>query len=504
MTIKKMDIFSELKKQIADYQEQSQVDQVGRIMEVKDGVAKVLGLAKSRMGEFVLIGQHNISGMILSLERNIAMVVIMGEWSLVTEGDQVSGTGQLMSVGVGPKLLGRVIDALGHPIDGKGKISIEKYIPIERNAPGVIDRQAVNTSLATGILSIDALVPIGRGQRELIIGDRFTGKTALAIDSIINQKGKGVYCIYVAIGQKQSKVAHLVAQLEQAGAMEYTVIVSASASDPATAQMIAPFVGCSIGEYFRDRGEDALVIYDDLTKHAWAYRQISLSLRRPPGREAYPGDIFYLHSRLLERAARLNEELGGGSLTALPIIETQGGDVSAYIPTNVISITDGQIYLDQDAFNAGNRPAIDAGLSVSRVGGAAQVKAMKQVAGQLRLDLAQYRDMAGFAQFGSDLDNETKKKISRGKVMVELLKQDQYAVMSLANQVLTLYAGNGGYLDNYNTEQIKAKVFGWVSYLNDSRQDLVIALQHDKHITPELDSSLKDAAHKFFKETEDA
>lgn len=497
-------IFSELKKQIADYHEKSQVDQIGRVTEVKDGVAKVLGLTRSRLGEFVIIGQHQVSGMILSLERNIALIVIIDEWSLVSEGDLVSGTGQLMSIGVGPKLLGRVINATGKPIDGKGKIIIDRSLPIERPAPGVIDRQPVNASLATGILSIDALVPVGKGQRELIIGDRFTGKTALAIDTIINQRDKNVFCIYVSIGQKQSKLAHLVSQLEKSGAMEYTIIVSASSSDPATAQMIAPFVGCSIGEYFRDRGEDALVVYDDLSKHAWAYRQISLSLRRPPGREAYPGDIFYLHSRLLERSSRLSQNLGGGSLTALPIIETQGGDVSSYIPTNVISITDGQIYLDQDAFNAGNRPAIDAGLSVSRVGGAAQVKAMKQVAGQLRLDLAQYRDLAGFAQFGSDLDVETKNKISRGKVMVEILKQDQYAVMSLANQVLTLYAGNGGYLDNLPTDQIKGKVSSWVSYVNNQRQDIIVSLSHDQQITPDLELSLRDLANQFFKEEFDA
>lgn len=492
-------IFEELKKQINEYQTEVRVEEAGRVVEVRDGVAKVVGLSLAKMGEMVEI-EGKVPGMVYSLEEGLVMVVMLGDWSLVSEGDKVYSNGGLMSVNVSRKMLGRVVDVLGNPIDGGEKIEKEKAMPIEREAPGVIERKAVDTSLATGILAIDALVPIGRGQRELIIGDRFTGKTAIAVDTIINQKGQGVNCIYVAIGQKQSKVAQLVSKLKEHGAMDYTVVVSACSSDPTPMQMIAPFVGCTIGEYFRDRGEDALVIYDDLTKHAWAYRQISLSLRRPPGREAYPGDIFYLHSRLLERAARLSDELGGGSLTALPIIETQGGDVSSYIPTNVISITDGQIYLDQDAFNAGNRPAVDAGLSVSRVGGAAQVKAMKQVAGQLRLDLAQYRDLAGFAQFGSDLDEETKKKITRGKVMMELLKQEQYAVLPLVKQCLILFAGNSGYFDNIEIENIREKAKEWVNFIYEKHQYLVSKISSEKKINDEVAEFLKEAGNSFWKE----
>lgn len=494
----KTDIFAELKKQIGDYQVSTNVGDTGIIIDIKDGVAKAIGLVNSRLGEQVEIGDGRIPGMILSLEQGFVMVVVFGDWSQVSEGNQVSAVGQLMSVGVGSELCGRVVDALGNSIDGKGKITSKERYPLENEAPGVIDRQPVDTSLATGILAIDALVPIGRGQRELIIGDRFTGKTAIAIDTIINQKNKNVICIYVAIGQKQSKVAQLVSSLEKAGALDYTIIVSASASDPATLQMIAPFTGCAIGEYFRDNGQDALVVYDDLTKHAWAYRQISLSLRRPPGREAYPGDIFYLHSRLLERSARLNQKLKGGSLTALPIIETQGGDVSAYIPTNVISITDGQIYLDQDAFNSGLRPAVDAGLSVSRVGGAAQIKAMKQVSGQLRLDLAQYRDLAGFAQFGSDLDDDTKTKLARGKVMVELLKQDQFAVLSVVDQVLILFAGNNGFIDKLVPTEIKSKIISWLNFINNNHPEIIKSLTTELTISTDLSTKLKNIGSKFW------
>lgn len=495
----KRDIFEELKKQISEYQSEVRVEEAGRVVEVKDGVAKVVGLSSVKMGEKVSV-EDKVLGMVYSLEDGLVMVVLLGDWSLVSEGDKVYSSGELMSVGVSKKMLGRVVDALGNPIDGGEKIEKEKIMPIEREAPGVIERKAVDTSLATGILAIDALVPIGRGQRELIIGDRFTGKTAIAVDTIINQKGLGVNCIYVAIGQKQSKIAQLVSKLKEKGAMDYTVVVSASSSDPTPMQMIAPFVGCTIGEYFRDKGEDALVIYDDLTKHAWAYRQISLSLRRPPGREAYPGDIFYLHSRLLERASRLSDDLGAGSLTALPIIETQGGDVSSYIPTNVISITDGQIYLDQDAFNAGNRPAVDVGLSVSRVGGAAQVKAMKQMAGQLRLDLAQYRDLIGFAQFGSDLDEETKEKITRGKVMMELLKQEQFAVLPVIKQCLILFAGNNGYLDKVRAKDIGRKVREWVDFIYDKHQYLVSKINSEKKISDEVAEFLKEAGNNFWKE----
>lgn len=493
------DIFEELKKQIRDYQTEVRIEEAGRVVEVKDGVAKVVGLSAAKMGERVTV-EEKVPGMVYSLEEGLVMVILLGDWSLVSEGDKVYGSGELMSINVSQKMLGRVIDALGNSIDNGDKIDKEKMMPIERDAPGVIDRKPVDTSLATGILAIDALVPIGRGQRELIIGDRFTGKTAIAVDTIINQKGLGVNCIYVAIGQKQSKVAQLVSKLKEKGALDYTVVVSACSSDPTPMQMIAPFVGCTIGEYFRDKGQDALVIYDDLTKHAWAYRQISLSLRRPPGREAYPGDIFYLHSRLLERSAKLSDQLGGGSLTALPIIETQGGDVSSYIPTNVISITDGQIYLDQDAFNAGNRPAVDAGLSVSRVGGAAQIKAMKQVAGQLRLDLAQYRDLVGFAQFGSDLDDETKAKITRGKVMIELLKQEQYATLPVVKQCLILFAGNNGFLDKTKPEEIRQKVSRWVDFIYDKQLHLVTKINSEKRINDEVDLLLREAGNNFWKE----
>jgi F-type H+/Na+-transporting ATPase subunit alpha len=496
--MKTSNIFEDLKKQISDYQSDLNVDEAGRVVDVKDGVARVIGLTKAKLGEQVRVGSDN-SGIVLSLEHGFIMVVILGDGDKVSEGDKVYGTGTLAGIGVGPELLGRVIDVLGNPLDGKGKISFEKLMPLEREAPGVIDRSPVNTSLATGLLAIDSLIPIGRGQRELIIGDRFTGKTAIAVDTIVNQRGQGVYCIYVAIGQKQSRVAQLVAQLEKHDALEYSVIVVASASDPAPKQMIAPFIGCTIGEYFRDRGEDALVVYDDLTKHAWAYRQISLSLRRPPGREAYPGDIFYLHSRLLERAAKMSKELGGGSLTALPIVETQGGDVSAYIPTNIISITDGQLYLDQDAFNAGNRPAVDVGLSVSRVGGAAQIKAMKQMSGQLRLDLAQYHDLIGFSQFGSDLDEDTKKKLARGKVMIELLKQNQFSVSTVTDQSITLFVGNKGFLDTIPADKIRSCVQKFIIHIRQKYPKIITTMETEKLFSDDTVNKLTKQCQDFFK-----
>jgi len=499
----KASIFDELRKQIEQYQGEISIEEAGRVVEVRDGVMKVVGLSKAMMGEMISVESRE-AGMVLSLESGAVLAVILGDADKVKEGDKVYSTSGMVSVPVGDVMLGRVVDALGNPIDGKGKIETEKRVPIERNAPSVIERQAVNVPLSTGILSVDALVPIGRGQRELIIGDRFTGKTAIALDTIINQKGKDVICIYVGIGQKQAKMAQLVGQLREHGAMDYTVVVSASASDPVSAQMISPFTGCAIGEYFMDKGRDALIIYDDLTKHAWAYRQISLGLRRPPGREAYPGDIFYLHSRLLERSARLRDSLGGGSLTALPIIETQASDVSAYIPTNVISITDGQIYLDRDAFNAGNRPAIDAGLSVSRVGGAAQIKAMKQLAGPMRLELAQYRDLIGFAQFGSDLDEETKKKINKGKVTLALLRQELFNTLLTTDQVIMLFVGENGFLDNLQADEIRVKCMEFVDYVNKNRQDLVLLLEKEKVLNDEIKAAILEAAGNFYKENVNA
>lgn len=498
----KESIFDELKRQIEQYQTEISVEDAGRVIESKDGVVRVVGLTNAQMGEMIKVSD-NVPAMVLSLENGSLLAVLLGEAKEIREGDLVFSTGELVSVNVSETLIGRVVDALGNPIDGKVKIEPDKKYPIERKAPGVIERKGVSNPLQTGILAIDALVPIGRGQRELIIGDRFTGKTAIAIDTIINQKEKEVICIYVGIGQKQAKMAQLVGQLRDHGAMDYTIVVSACASDSAPAQMIAPFTGCAIGEYFMDKGKDVLIIYDDLTKHAWAYRQISLGLRRPPGREAYPGDIFYLHSRLLERAARMSDELGGGSLTALPIIETLAGDVSSYIPTNVISITDGQIYLDKDTFNAGNRPAIDAGLSVSRVGGAAQIKAMKSLSGPMRLDLAQYRDLVGFAQFGSDLDPETKMKINRGRVNLEILKQEQFLTLPVTDQVITLFAADGGYMDELPPETIKEKVGEFIKYINESRQDIVLQLEKEKAISDEMKITLNLVCNDFFKEEED-
>ncbi len=454
MQIKAQEISEIIKKKISDFEKTVEVAEVGTVITVGDGIAKIFGLDNVMSGE-LLEFPGNVMGMALNLEEENVGAVLMGDDSKIREGDIVKRTKRIAEVPVGDAIVGRVVDGIGLPIDGKGPIASKEFRKIEVIAPGIVKRQSVRESLQTGIKAIDAMIPIGRGQRELIIGDRQTGKTAIAIDTIINQKGQNVTCIYVAIGQKRSTVAQVVKTLAEHGAMDYTIIVSATASDPAPLQFIAPYTGCTIGEYFRDKGQHALIIYDDLSKQATAYRQLSLLLRRPPGREAYPGDVFYLHSRLLERAAKLSDKLGGGSLTALPIIETQAGDVSAYIPTNVISITDGQIFLESDLFYSGVRPAINVGISVSRVGGSAQIKAMKQVAGTLRLDLAQYRELAAFAQFGSDLDKATLAQLNRGQRMVELLKQDQYVPMLVEQQILVIFAGTNGYVDEVPVNAVK-------------------------------------------------
>jgi F-type H+-transporting ATPase subunit alpha len=462
--IKADEISKIIRQQIENFDTAMNVSETGSVISVGDGIARIYGLGKVMSGELVEL-PHGVAGIAMNLEEDQVGCVLLGDYTVIEEGDPVKRTGKIMSVPVGEAMLGRVVDALGQPIDDKGPIAAERYNPIERIAPGIVDRQPVKEPMQTGIKAIDAMIPIGRGQRELIIGDRQTGKTAVALDTIINQKGGDVIAIYVAIGQKRSTVAQVVKTLEENGAMDYTIIVSASASDPAPMQYLAPYSGAAIGEYFRDSGRHALNIYDDLSKHAVAYREISLLLRRPPGREAYPGDVFYLHSRLLERASKMSAERGGGSLTSLPIIETQAGDVSAYIPTNVISITDGQIYLEADLFNSGIRPAINVGLSVSRVGGNAQIKAMKQVAGTLRLDLAQYRELAAFAQFGSDLDKATQAQLNRGRRLVELLKQDQYVPLPVAKQVLSVFAGTNGYIDDIPVEDVRrfeAELFRYV------------------------------------------
>jgi len=453
--IKAAEISEIIRRQIAGYEAEVDLQEVGRVIEVGDGIARVYGLEKAMAGE-LLEFPGDVVGMVLNLEEANVGAVLLGADTLIKEGDVVKRTNRIAQVPVGDALVGRVVNALGLPVDGKGPIQAKEFRPIERYAPGVVDRRGVKEPLQTGLKAIDAMIPIGRGQRELIIGDRGTGKTAIGIDTIINQKGQGVYCFYVAIGQKRSTVAQVVKVLEDAGAMAYTTVIIASASETAPLQYIAPYTGCTMGEHFRDSRRHALCIYDDLSKHATAYRQLSLLLRRPPGREAYPGDVFYLHSRLLERAAKLNDQLGGGSLTALPIIETQLGDVSAYIPTNVISITDGQIYLESDLFYGGIRPAVNVGLSVSRVGGSAQVKAMRQVAGKLRLDLAQYRELAAFAQFGSDLDKATQMQLARGQRMVEVLKQGQYAPLAVEKQVVIIFAGTQGLLDDLPVDSVRA------------------------------------------------
>jgi F-type H+-transporting ATPase subunit alpha len=454
MQIRPEEITQILKAQLADFEKKLDVSETGTVVTVGDGVAKVYGLEKAMAGELVDFG-GGISGMVLNLEEESVGVAILGDDTQVKEGSPVRRTGKIVQVPVGEELKGRVVNALGIPIDGKGDLHAKSFRKVEIKAPGIVARQSVKEPLQTGIKAIDGMIPIGRGQRELIIGDRQTGKTAVAVDTIINQKGKGVVCIYVAIGQKQSTVAQVVDKLRQHGALEHTIIVAATASDQAPLQFLAAYTGVTMGEYFRDSGKHALIVYDDLTKQAQAYRQLSLLLRRPPGREAYPGDVFYLHSRLLERAAKLSDKEGGGSLTALPIIETQAGDVSAYIPTNVISITDGQIFLETDLFYSGVRPAVNVGISVSRVGGSAQIKAMRQVAGTLRLELAQYREKAAFAQFGSDLDAATQKQLARGQRLVEILKQGQYAPMPVERQVLIIYAGTHGYLDKHPVDRLK-------------------------------------------------
>ncbi|HKO02263.1 MAG TPA: F0F1 ATP synthase subunit alpha [Thermoanaerobaculia bacterium] len=472
------------------------VAEVGTVTSVGDGIARVYGLDRVMAGELVEF-PHGIAGLALNLEEDNVGCVLLGEASQIREGDQVKRTGRIMSVPVGPGMIGRVVNPLGVPIDGKGPITAAEYYPIERLAPGVIDRMPVKMPLQTGLKAIDAMIPIGRGQRELIIGDRQTGKTAVAVDAIINQKGKDVVCVYVAIGQKKSTVAQIVKTLEEYGAMDYTIVVNASASDAAPLQYLAPYGGCAMGEYFLYNGKHALVIYDDLSKHAQSYREISLLLRRPPGREAYPGDVFYLHSRLLERAAKLSDAKGGGSLTALPIIETQAGDVSAYIPTNVISITDGQIFLETDLFHSGVRPAINVGISVSRVGGSAQIRAMRSVSGTLRLDLAQYRELAAFAQFGSDLDKVTQAQLNRGRRLVEILKQGQYQPMRIGLQTVSIFAGTKGFLDNLAVEAVRPFEAALHQWLVDDKLDLLDRVEKASKFDDALIGELNDAINEF-------
>ena len=487
--IKAEEISQIIRQHLASYESTIDVAEVGNVIEVGDGIARVYGLEKAMAME-LLEFPYNVMGMALNLEEDNVGVVLLGDDTLIKEGDQVKRTGRIASVPVGEAVIGRVVNALGEPVDDKGPIETTEFRPIDRIAPGVVDRRPVKEPLQTGIKAIDAMIPIGRGQRELIIGDRQTGKTAIAVDAIINQKGKDVYCFYVACGQKLSTVAQVVKVLEEAGAMAYTAVIVASASEPAPLQYIAPYAGCTMGEYFRDSKRHALCIYDDLSKHAAAYRQLSLLLRRPPGREAYPGDVFYLHSRLLERAAKLNDQLGGGSLTALPVIETQLGDVSAYIPTNVISITDGQIYLEGDLFYAGIRPAVNVGLSVSRVGGSAQIKAMKQVAGKLRLDLAQYREMAAFAQFGSELDKATMAQLNRGQRMVEVLKQGQYEPLAVERQVLIIHAGTSGHLDDLPIEAIPAFEQALFKFIETRHPEILKEVAEKKEIGDSLRSQM--------------
>jgi F-type H+-transporting ATPase subunit alpha len=509
-TLNPSEISELIKERIKNFKVQSEARTEGTVVSVSDGIARIHGLADVMQGEMIEL-PNNTYALALNLERDSVGVVIMGDYTNISEGDKAKCTGKILEVPVGPELVGRVVDALGNPIDGNGPIEAKETSPVERIAPGVIERQSVDQPVQTGLKSIDSMVPIGRGQRELIIGDRQTGKTAVAIDAIINQKGKGVTCIYVAIGQKRSSVTAIVRKLEEFGAMDHTIIVAATASDSAAMQYIAPYAGCAMGEYFRDRGQDALIVYDDLTKQAWAYRQVSLLLKRPPGREAYPGDVFYLHSRLLERAARVNAdyveeftkgEVKGqtGSLTALPIIETQAGDVSAFVPTNVISITDGQIFLETDLFNAGIRPAINAGLSVSRVGGAAQTKVIKKLGGGVRLALAQYRELAAFAQFASDLDEVTRRQLERGQKVTELMKQAQYSPMSVAEMVVTLYAVDKGYMDDIELNKIGDFESALLDHMNGSQEEFMNKLSASGDYNDEVEGTIK-AGIEGFKKT---
>ncbi|MFQ5855397.1 MAG: F0F1 ATP synthase subunit alpha [Anaerolineae bacterium] len=501
MAMRVDDITEVLRRQIESFEAPVEMVEIGIVDEVGDGIARVSGLAGVMSSELVEF-ENGVMGIALNLEDDQVGIIIMGEYTDIEEGDTVRGTGRIVSVPVGDELIGRVVNALGESIDGKGPIGATKLRPVERIAPGVLYRKSVDTPVQTGLKAIDSMIPIGRGQRELIIGDRQTGKSAIAIDTIINQKGKDLICIYVAIGQKRAQVAQVVQTLERYDAMDHTIVVVASASDPAALQYLAPYAGCAMGEEFMESGKEALIVYDDLSKHAWAYRQVSLLLRRPPGREAYPGDVFYLHSRLLERAAKLHPDRGGGSLTALPIIETQLGDVSAYIPTNVISITDGQIYLERELFNAGIRPAVDVGLSVSRVGGAAQIKAMKNVAGMLRLDMSQFRELAAFAQFGSDLDRATRQQIERGQRLQEVLKQPQYEPLPVEQQVMIIFAGTQGYLDDVPLDKVREWETRFHRFLASTYPEVGQRIREAKVITEETEEMLVEAI-KAFKQTTD-
>jgi F-type H+-transporting ATPase subunit alpha len=496
--IKADEITQLLREQIQNYDSEVHVDEVGTIISLGDGIARIHGLEKVMAGELIEF-PHGVAGLAMNLDESEVGAVLLGDYTELKEGDQVKRSGKIMSVGVGQSLVGRVVNALGHPIDDKGPLENTEDYPVERLAPGVVDRQPVREPMATGLKAIDSMIPIGRGQRELIIGDRQTGKTAVALDTIINNAKNNLICVYCAIGQKRSSVAQVVKTLEEYGAMDYTIVLAATASEPAPMQYIAPYAATAIGEYFRDNGKHALMIYDDLSKHAVAYREISLLLRRPPGREAYPGDVFYLHSRLLERSSKLSDAKGGGSLTALPIIETQAGDVSAYIPTNVISITDGQIYLETDLFNSGVRPAVNVGLSVSRVGGAAQIKAMRQVAGTLKLDLAQYRELAAFSQFGSDLDKVTQNQLNRGVRLTEILKQPQFSPLPTEKQVVIIFAGTNGYLDDLKVEDIHGFEEGLYKYLDSGQSQLLKDIIEKKTLDDDLKNRIK-AALKEYKE----
>jgi F-type H+-transporting ATPase subunit alpha len=503
--IKADEITKLIREQIENYESKIAVDEVGSVISLGDGIARVHGLDKVMAGE-LLAFPHDVAGIAMNLEEDQVGAVLLGEYTEIKEGDEVRRTGRIMSVPVGEAMVGRVVNSLGQPVDGKGPIVTDKYIPLERLAPGVIDRQPVREPMATGLKAIDSMIPIGRGQRELIIGDRQTGKTAVILDAIINNKGGDLICIYCAIGQKRSSIAQVVKTLTDYGCMDYTIVVAASASEPAPMQYIAPYAACAMGEYFRDSKRHAVCFYDDLSKHAASYREISLLLRRPPGREAYPGDVFYLHSRLLERAAKLSDKLGGGSLTALPVIETQAGDVSAYIPTNVISITDGQIYLETDLFNSGIRPAVNVGLSVSRVGGNAQIKAMRQVAGSLRLDLAQFRELAAFAQFGSDLDKATQAQLNRGQRLTEILKQPQYQPLPFSKQILIIYAGTNGFLDDLPVEQCRdfeAFLYQYVETMNAALLKTITEKKVlDDALKADMDKLIRDARQRFATERE--